>query len=133
MKICALKKYLKTSQKQLIIRCNSKITLVSVSAQSPCFTRNYKTVATFLLTFRFSIQNKAVTKEQMVRAATSPHSSSLTANWVHVLIHHETNSLRNVKLYTKQPNSAIKTVISMSKVNLTSQNHASSCRYAEEH
>lgn len=68
----------------------------------------------------------------MVRAANSPHSSSLTTNWVRVLIHHETNSLRNVKLFTEQPNFAEMIVISMNKVNLTSQNHALSCRYAEE-
>lgn len=68
----------------------------------------------------------------MGRAATPLHSSSLTTNWIHVLIHRETNSLRNVKLFTEQPNFALMIVISTNKVNLTSQNRALSCRYAEE-
>lgn len=66
----------------------------------------------------------------MVRAATSLHSSSLSTNWIHVLIHLETNSPRNMKPHQA---ASLCTNESSGEVHLTSQSRALSYRRAAGH
>lgn len=108
MAICALTAtYSFKPQNQLIIHCDSKdyigFTLRNVLARLFSASASLEdSTKPLLLSFQNSASVFKIITEQMVCAATSLHNSSLTTNWIHALIHHETNSLRNVKLCTKQ-------------------------------